>query len=191
MSLYTIDTGVNEGLDYAVTTANEYEFVTLEDVTDRMDLADQDDEDVIYNQIRGVRIYLERVLNMCLTPEKTITAYWHRAADRVPLPFPPVASVTSVSRVAPSDGTETALSASEYWLEGVSKKALSLDCYYYGYGIKAVYTVALTDEGMIALVKDAILSEVIEWFHQRTNPDENQYVLGKIAMSKLNFLREL
>jgi len=191
MNLYTVDTGQNTGFDYYVSTDNAYEFVTLEDIKDRMDLPSVDDEDVMYNQIKGVRIYLESVLNMCLTPAKTITAYWQTFSDRINLPFAPVSSVTSVTRVAHSDGTETALAASEYWVEGVNKKAVRLQTVYRGYGMKIVYIVALTDVGMISLVKDAILSEVVEWFHQRTNPDETQYVLGKIAMSKLNTFRPL
>lgn len=191
MNLFTVDTGENTGLDYYVSTANEYEFVSVQEVIDRMDLATTDDEDVIYNQIRGVRIHLENVLDMCLTPTKTITAYWQTYADVVPLPFNPVSSVTSVNRVAHSDGTETALTSTEYWVQGVKKKSLKFNTVYRGYGLKVVYVIALTDKSMIALVKDAILSEVVEWFHQRTNPDETQYVLGKIALSKLNIFRPL
>lgn len=188
MSLYTPDLGRNTGFDYSIVTDSSNELIGPSEIIERMNLTDVDDQ-VISEQIRAVRIYLEKVLNMTLSKESTITAYWESFAQRIPLPYGPVSSVTSVTRVAFSDGTETALTTSDYWVEGVSRKNIVMRSVYTGYGLKVVYVTGITDIPTQELVKDAIKSEVMEWYYQRGNSDESQYVLGKIALSKLDVFR--
>jgi len=194
MTLFTPDYGINEGFDYTISTAPTSELLTVTDIEDRMDLSDNDDPDVINNQIKAVRTYLESKLNMALVAQKTITAYWEKFGKTIPLPFPPVTSVTSVTVVNKSSGTETALTeGTDYWVEGVNKKKIKFisDYWNYCYGVKIVYVVGLTDPGMVKLVKDAMKSEIITWYLNRGNMDETQYVLGSMAMQKLAIFMDI
>lgn len=195
MMLYTPDYGIESGFDFSITTEATDELVSFEIVKRRMNYGDDTnfntEKDIIENQIKGVRIYLEHILGMSLVASKTITAYWKSYPVNLQLPYGPVQSVTSVSKIALSDGTVTALSSSEYWVEGVKNKSLRLNALLYGYGLKVVYVAGLSDTWMQDYVSDAILSEVIQWYHQRGNSDETQYVLGKIALSKLDIFRKL
>jgi len=193
-TLYTGDQGENRGLDWTITTEATSELLTVDEVEDRMDLSDNDDPQIIDNQIKAVRAYCERILGISLVTSQTITAYWQQFAKRLPLPLGPITSVTSVSIVNLSDGTETALtSGTDFWVEGVKNKKIRFASLYAAgiYGVKVVYVAGLSNEADKKLVKDAIMSEVVEWYHQRSNPDETQYTLGKIALSKLNVLRKL
>ena len=191
MSLYTPDTGYSSGFSYTVSAEATQELLLAYYIIDRMNLTtESDEEEVITNQIKAVRAYLEKKLGMSLVASKTITAEWETYGTRTMLPFHPVQSVTSVSIVEPWNGTETAQTVSnDYWVQGQDKKSIVMKQVYAGYGLKVVYVTGITDSAIKELVKDAIMSEVIEWFHQRNNPDENQYILGKIALSKLDTLR--
>lgn len=192
--LYTPDYGISEDLDYYVSTEAASEVLKLEDVESRMNLdADADEESVINSQIKAIRIHLEKILGISLVSSQTITAYWKRFGKRLKLPLGPVKSITSVSIVSQADGTETAFTVNEdFWIEGVKDKTINFNTIYAAnsYGVKVVYVVGQTDSSIIALAKDAILSELLEWFHQRSNPDEAVYTLGKIAMSKLHPFRK-
>jgi hypothetical protein len=194
MNLYTPSKGLNLGFDYYISLEATSELVKLQEVEARMNIdADSGEEGVIVAQIKAIRHHLERILGISLVSSQTITAYWGSFAESLPLPFGPVKSVTSVTLVNLSDGTETALTAgSSYWVEGVANKKIRFNTVYNTgtYGVKIVYVVGQSDSSIKALAADAILSEVLEWFHQRSNPDETQYTLGRIAMSKLHPLRK-
>jgi len=189
MNLYTTYDGENKGFDYTVSTAPTGELVTFADVEDRMNLADDEDAGFIADQIKAVRAYLEKALNMTLVSSKTITAYWQQYAGRLPLPFPPVTSVTSVTTVS-SSGDETLLTVNDdYWIEGVRDKIIHFSKVQNAYGVKVVYVTGLSEDGIVDMVKDAILSEVMEWYHGRGNETDDQYVIGRIAEAKLRTLK--
>lgn len=191
MSLLTKDIGLTTGFDFTESTEPTSELVTIADIEARQNLALDDDQSVTINdQIKAIRSQLERKLNMSLVSSKTITAYWRSVSSMLLLPFPPVTSITSVSTVDLSDGTETSLtSGTDYWVEGVKNKSIRFMSSWSGYGMKIVYVTGMTNTADLALVKDAMLSEVMEWFNNKSNPDETQYVLGRSAMIKLAHLR--
>ena len=117
MSLYTPDTGYSSGFSYTVSAEATQELLLAYYIIDRMNLTtESDEEEVITNQIKAVRAYLEKKLGMSLVASKTITAEWETYGTRTMLPFHPVQSVTSVSIVEPWNGTETAQNVSnDYW----------------------------------------------------------------------------
>lgn len=186
MRLYTSDTGILKGFDYTVTTEPTKELVSATDVSDRMNLQDTEDLLDIDRQVKAVRSYLEKQLNRTLVESKTITAYWQSYSYLIPLPFPPVTSVTSVTLINHVDGTETEQTAGEdYLVEGVSDKSVRMLNVYRNHSIKIVYVTGLTEDGIVDLVKDAIISDVMFWFQNRNNPDETEYTIGQVALSKL------
>lgn len=188
MSLYTYDRGIESGFSYSIEEADQ-EILMPSEVIDRMGFTDDSNfdigEDVILTQIKAVRKYLELKLGMSLVSAQTITAYWDTFSDRLVLPFYPIISITSVSTII--NGIETAMASDQYWTRGGDRKAIHFDTWG-NIGLKVVYEAGITNEAIVSLVKDALMSEVLEWYNQRTNPDETQYVLGKIALSKLNVL---
>lgn len=188
--LYTPYQGENTGLDWSASDPTE--LVQTHEVVDRMDLDDTEDKENIASQIKAIREFLESQLGMTLCQEKTITAYWDTFAYKIPLPFGPITSVTSVTIVNRTSGAETALTVStDYWVEGVKNKAVRMNTLWPGYGIKIVYVTSLTDPGMRELVRDAIISEATYWYRNLTEDDDVQYDIGKIAMKKLRHKKPL
>lgn len=188
--LYTPYQGENTGLDWSASDPTE--LVQTQEVVDRMDLDDTEDKENIASQIKAIRRFLEDQLGMTLCQEKTITAYWDTFAYKIPLPFGPITSVTSVTIVNRTSGAETALTVStDYWVEGVKNKAVRMNTLWPGYGIKIVYVASLTDPGMRELVRDAIISEATYWYRNLTEDDDVQYDIGKIAMKKLRHKKPL
>jgi len=188
--LYTPYQGENIGLDFSATDPPS-ELVSSQDVVDRMDLVDTEDEEILASQIKAVRVFLEAFTGMTLCKAKTITAYWRGHAYRLPLPFSPITSVTSVTRIYGETGAETLLTVStDYWVEGVKEKSVHFNSVQAGYGVKVIYIAGLTDPATIELVRDAILSEVTYWYQNKIDEDDFNYDIGRIAKKKLLHFRQ-
>lgn len=185
MSLYTTSTAPTAPATYTEVTT--LEVLMLDEVLSRMNQVSGEDDTVIYNQIMAVRYALERKFNMSFAETKTITAHYDYFGDRVYLPLPPVISVTAVYLV---DETGTESATTNYYVFGGPIKYLKVNELSTG-GLKVVYQAGVTDVALKALIKDALLSEVMMWYFQRGNGTENNYRIGEIASSKLGFLTPL
>lgn len=97
-------------------TGPTYEPVSLEEAKAHLRVTDTDEDDLITSLVQAGREYVEAFTNRAVLPQ---TWYWK--ADRLPcvaiwLPKPPLVSITSVTFVDESGGTQTWAPTSGYQL---------------------------------------------------------------------------
>ena len=194
MSLLTPNQPIETGFDYTVSIPATSRIVEPQDIKDNMIFPDTDLQDPILSRlINSVVAKFEKECNLTIET-KTYTAYWKTVGWVLPLPFPPIITVTSATFISAYDGSETALTENtEYWIEGVKNKKIHFMTLPIGigfdHGLKVVYSAGLTDYNDKELAKEAIITECTEWFDNRGNTTDVQlYKLSNTAKNKIRSL---
>lgn len=162
------------------------EIVSLQTAKDHLRVTYTDEDTMITRMIKTARAYAEQYTQRALIA-KTLTVQFYDLDGelRFELPFGPVATITSVERIA-SDGTATALvDGTNYYAQGLSRKILKLNKFYssgaFGneYQLKTVYTVT-ADTRDQEVFEDAILKAVGDMYRNRENT-ESENPTGKMG----------
>ena len=117
-------------LNVRFTTARAVEPVSLADLKRHVNQTSTEDDEkleaILHTAIENIEAYTSRSLGV-----RTVIAEWTRTgALKYPLPYGPVVSVTTVTKVFEDGTTENLTENTDYYVEGMDDKTVRLHTYW-------------------------------------------------------------
>ena len=178
--------------DIQETVTGGTEIVSLSDAKKHLRVSYTDEDDMITRMIKTARQWCEQYTQRALI-DKTLTVQFYDLDGelRFELPFGPVDSITSVTRILPDGTTQALVSGTNYRATGLSRKVLKFNRFYssgaFGsdYELKVVYDVTADTRDQNAF-EDAILKIVADMYRNRENAETENPKGGISGLAYIN-----